>query len=82
MIKKRIAIGRLYTPSQNFLITKKTPWVGTEDDDPQIDDELSVYYYPRPGLLLVKGSFVYKKFTEPMEIHISIEGEKNETLAK
>ncbi len=96
MIKKRTAIGRLYTPMQNFLITGLTQgepdlskyiygkvwFIGTEDDDPEIDWELKVDYYPRPGILDVQGSYVYKEFVNPYEINIFVKGEENETNGK
>ena len=69
----------MYTPTQNFLILEEEPlWIGTEDDNPEIDADLDVYYYPRPGLLDVRGGYVYKLFPKPMDIYIMVEGENNE----
>ncbi len=84
MIKKRKAIGRLYTPMQNFFITGYAGkhYVGTEDDDRQRDEELNVFYYPQPGVLSIKGNAVYKEFTNPRIINIFVKGEENETNGK
>lgn len=84
MIRKRKAIGRLYTPMQNFLITGYAGehYVGTEDDDRQRDEELNVFYYPRPGVLSIKGNAVYKEFVNPRIINIFVKGEENETNGK
>ncbi len=77
MIKKREAVGRLYTQAQTFLITSYTGgiYIGTEDNDPEIDRELGVYYYPQPGILHIKGNAVYKEFVNLRYINVFVEGE-------
>ena len=78
MIRKRYAIGRLFTPTQDFMITE---WgfikIGTEDE-PKIDKDANVYYHPRPGALTIEGSYVYKEFVTPQEIYIYVDEEENE----
>ena len=73
MIRKRLAVGRLFTPSQEFMITE---WgfikIGTEDAT-EIDKDADVYYYPRPGVLKIEGSYVYKEFITPQEIYVYVE---------
>ena len=80
MIKKRAAIGMLFTPSQDFMILS---WgfnkIGTENEteiDNSIDGDPSnppLYYYPRPGVLEIKGSYVDKEFATPQEIYIFVD---------
>jgi hypothetical protein len=83
MIRKRSAIGMLFTPSQNFMITG---WgfnkIGmeneTEVDTSEEEDSDPLYYYPRPGVLEIKGSYVYKEFPQPQEIYIYVDEEEHE----
>jgi len=50
-IKKRNAMGILFTPSQNFMILQRGfVTVGTETRR-YLDTELDIYYYPKPGVL-------------------------------
>jgi hypothetical protein len=79
MIRKRNAIGMLFTPSQNFMITRWTAStkVGTEDKaNWNWDGEK--YYYPRTGILKIKGSYIYKEFITPKEIYIYVDEEEHE----
>lgn len=85
MIRKRSAIGMLFTPSQDFMILS---WgfnkIGTENEteclmgDPTIEDSDPLYYYPRPGVLEIKGSYVYKAFATPQEIYIYVDEKEQE----
>ena len=75
MIKKRDAIGKLFTPSGDFIILK---WgyntVGVEAGELHYDVELDIDYYPkRSGILKIQGSYVYKEFPQPKEIYIYVE---------
>ena len=79
MIKKRDAVGELFTPSGNFIILK---WgfntVGIENCNPDYDFDLAIDYYPKAsGILKIQGSYVYKEFPQPKEIYIYVE-EENE----
>ena len=82
MIKQRKAKGILFTPSQNFIILDWYPHVigpiGTEDKR-DLDYDLDVWYYPRPGILEIKGDYVYKEFPQPKEIYIYVEENEDET---
>lgn len=78
MIKKRDAVGKLFTPSGNFIILK---WgfltVGTEVCELHHDAELDIDYYPNcPGALTVQGDYVYKQFPQPKEIYICVDIEE------
>lgn len=80
MIKQRKAFGKLFTPSQNFIILRFTSTkdiiIGTEDE-PMLDLDIG-YYYPPPGLLKIQGSYVYKEFTQPQDILIYVKESDNE----
>jgi len=87
MIKKRDAVGKLFTPSGNFMIIRGFDYIdiiGTEaktkidysSDKEGLSDPL--HYYPRPGILTIQGDYVYKEFPQPKEIYIYVE-EENET---
>jgi hypothetical protein len=79
MIRKRNAVGMLFTPSQDFMITewKASTKIGTEDDI-QFRSDIDECYYPRPGILTIEGSYVYKRFTTPKEIYIYVDEEEHE----
>ena len=75
MIKKRDAVGKLFTPSGNFIILK---WgfitIGIESWSRTYDAELEVKYYSScTGSLDIHGDYVYKKFPQPKEIYIYVE---------
>ena len=76
MIKKRYAVGMLFTPSQDFMITKwkASTKIGMENET-EVDKEEAedIYYYPRPGVLEIKGSYVYKEFATPQEVYIYVD---------
>lgn len=78
MIKQRKAFGKLFTPSQNFIILRfhTDIIIGTEDE-PMLDLDTG-YYYPPPGLIKIQGSYVYKEFTQPQDILIYVKESDNE----
>ncbi len=75
MIKKRDAVGKLFTSSGDFMILK---WgfrtIGVEARELHYDIDLDVDYYPnRSGTLKIQGNYVYKEFPQPKEIYIYVE---------
>ncbi len=85
MIKKRDAIGKLYTPSQNFIILqqigKGNNFIGCENDKSK-DKEMDVWVFPASKRIKVIGDYVLTKYNQPKEIYIFVGGEENETNGK
>ena len=82
-IKKRKAIGLLYTTPETFIILERLEdkFIGSQYVR-DINRELSAYVFPETGILEIKGDFVFKEWPQPKEIYIYVEENDNETCEK